>query len=415
MAGYSINRIPSEQRIFLGAQPNLWTADTAITVNPSVAKYFGEGSLEVTLEESESIYYNTDGPNGLSQQTQTTNEDVTDSVSAFVWVKTNKPVVLDFTISVLFPQSVASVSPLSTETNSVEVTSGEWTLVRMYELPRVLNNTYNYPLGMTITVSDIDGGANVTLNISHPIMYCTLDFINNPAIIQLMSKFPEFIRDQDANAEPLPYQLIRFMEAITIHTGEIIDLVNQFVYEDISEGQDGTNTNTLSALVDPIAAKREYLPWLALFSGTKIINPTTGSTPWENLPATWQGIDLIDGVDGVGLDPDKDSAPWDLIQEYNTEPAGLVEFLRWQTSTGYYGINAGTQSAIIESVKRVLSGTKTVGYEIINPFSWAIKLETLLSETPDSSLLSIGDSVDEIIELVEPSRPLGFKVLHELV
>lgn len=410
MAGYSINRIPSGQRIFLGAQPSLWTADTAISVNPSVAKYFGEGSLQVTLEESESIYYNTDGPNGLSQQTQSTNEDVTDTVSAFVWVKTDKPVILDFTISVLFPPSVVSASPLSTETNSVEVTSGEWTLVRMYQLPSVVNDAYNYPLGMTITVSDIDGGADVTLNISHPIMYCTLDFINNPAIIELMSKFPEFIRDQDANAEPLPYQLIRFMEAVTIHTGEMVDLVNQFVYEDISEGKDETNINTLSVLVDPIAAKREYLPWLALFSGTQIINPTTGFTPWENLPATWEGIDAIDGTA-----TDEDDAPWDLIQEYNTEPSGLVEFLRWQTSTGYYGVNSGTQEAIIESVKRVLIGTKTINYEIANPFSWTIKLETLLTETPDSSLLSVGDSVDEIIELVEPSRPLGFMILHELV
>jgi hypothetical protein len=410
MAGYSINRIPSEQRVFLSTLPTLWTADAAITVNPSVAKYFGEGSLQTILQESESIYYNTNGTNGLNQATQTTHEDVTDTVSAFVWVKSDKPVVLDFTISVLLPPSVISVNPISTETNSIEVTSGEWTLLRMYDLPQVVDEEYNYPLGMTITVSDIDGGTDVTLNISHPVMYCTLDFINNPGIIQLMSKFPEFVRDQDANAQPLPYQFIRFMEAISIHTGEISDLINQFIYQDISEGKDTTDADTLSILVDPIAAKREYLPWLAQFSGTQIINPTTGFTPWENLPATWQQIDLIDAVDTP-----EDAAPWELIQSYNTQPAGLVEFLRWQASTGYYGVNSGTKEAIIESVKRVLVGTKTISYEIVDPFAWTIKLETLLSETPDTSLLGVGDSVDEIIELVEPSRPLGFKVLHELV
>lgn len=410
MAGYSINRIPSEQKIFLSSVPSLWTSDVSLSSQPNVSKYFGEGSLEAVLQESESVYYNTNLSNGLSQVTQSTSQDVGDTVSGFVWVKTDKPVIIDFTISVLFPPDVMSINAVSESTRSVEVTSGEWTLLRMYELPAVVDDGYNYPLGMTITISDISGGTDVTLNISHPIMYCTLDFINNPGIIQLMSTFPEFIRDQDSKAQPLPYQLIRFMETASIHTGEIAELLNLFIYQDISEGKDTSDVNTLSALVDPIAAKRDYLPWLAQFSGTQIINPTTGFTPWANLPSTWQQIDLIDAIDTP-----EDAAPWNAIQSYNTEPAGLEEFLRWQTATGYYGINAGTKEAIIESVERVLTGTKTINYEIVSPFSWTIKVETLLSETPDASLLSVGDSVDSIISLIESTRPLGFKVLHELV
>lgn len=411
MAGYSVNRIPETQKTFLSSVPNLWTSDGVLAVQPNISQYFGEGSLEVVLQEMETVYYNSDGTNGLSQLTQATSLDTEDSVSAFVWVKTNNPVVINFTVSVLFPVGIVSATAASSQSRSISVTSGEWALLRLHDLPVIPDDAYNYPLGFSIQIEDIEGSTDVTLNISHPIIYCTLDFIDNPSIINIMSRLPEFIRDQDASAAPIPYQLIRFIEAASTHTGEIQDLLSSFIYADISEGKDESNTETLSQLVDPIAARRAYLPWLAQFSGTQIINPTTGFTPWANLPETWEGIDLLD-ADEPPLD---EAVSWEVLQNFDTEPAGLEQFLRWQASTGYYGVNSGTKQAIIDAVKRVLTGTKTVGYEVISPFDWTIKIETQQSETPDSALLSIGDTVLEILELVEPTRPLGFKVIHELV
>lgn len=352
----------------------------------------------------------TSGGNSVSSIPSVNSDDVGDTVSAFVWVKTDKPVIVDFTVYLFYPPTVFATSPFSSKSRSIAVTSGEWTLLRLYDLPVVLDDAYDYPIGFKIIVQSIEGSSTANMNISHPVIYSTLDFIDNPAIIDIMTRFPEFIRDQDANAEPLPYQFIRFMEAATIHTGEIYDLMNKFIYQDISEGRDEANPDTLSIMVEPSVALRDYLPWLAQFSGTKIINPTTGFTPWSNIPETWQQIDLIDSTDTV-----EDSVPWSALQDYNTEPTGLEPFLRWQAQYGYYGMNAGTMEAIIESVKRVLTGTKTVTYEVLEPFSWTIKVTTIQAETPDSALLAIGDEVPEIIELLEPTRPLGYIILHELV
>ena len=414
MAGYSVNRIPAQQRTFFPDVPNLWATDGSNPLLSSVAleKYPGEGSLQTKLLLGESVSYNiaTGGVHGLSSLTQTTSSDTGDTISVFVWVRTDTPIVVNFSLYLLYPQSVVASAPFASTSRSLSVTSAEWTLLRLYDLPVVADDTYNYQIGFNVTVDDIEGGPDATVNISHPVIYGTLDFINNPSIIQLMSTIPEFIRDQDANAEPLPYQLIRFLEMASIHTGEIAGLVNSFIYQDISEGYDGSNPATQSVLVDPIAANKEYLPWLAQFSGTQIINPTTGFTPWANIPATWQGIDLIDSVDTT-----QDSVEWSALQDYNTEPAGLEDFLRWQASNGFYGIRSGTQRAIIKSVERVLTGTQYVGYEVVEPFSWTIKITTLKSETPDAALMNIGDPVPEILELIEPTRPLGYKVIHELI
>jgi hypothetical protein len=424
MAGYSINKIPEQHRIFVPSISNLWASSAPVgapLVPSSTEKYPGEGSIQVSMIPEGSVSFNL-GLNesvGLSSTPRVTSSDIGDSVSVFVWVKTNRPVILDLKVYLLYPPSIVATTPFDMRSGSISVSSGEWTLLRLYDLPVMSNDVYEYPIGFKISLVSIEGGPTptVTMNISHPVIYSTLDFINNPAILEIMSRFPEFIRDEDANAEPLPYQFIRFMEAATIHTDEIYDLLNRFIYEDISEGKDITNPQTLSILVDPSVALRKYLPWLAQFSGTSIINPTTGFTPWENIPNTWQQIDLIDGEAAVPpADPNSaDAVEWSALQDYDTEPEGLEEFLRWQATNGYYGIRAGTREAIIASVERVLTGTKTVTYQVIEPFNWTIKISTLKTETPDSGLLEVGDSVAEIVDLLEPTRPLGYTIIHELV
>jgi hypothetical protein len=411
MAGYSINRIPATQRVFIPDVPNLWGFSDGFLQSSTIEKYNKEGSLQATIQEGQSLFYNTNelAKNGVSDITSTSLEDVDDSISAFVWIKSDKPIIVDFSVHILYPEGIPATTSAASSNQSISVTSGEWTLLRLYQPPVVPDDAYDYPLGFKIEVEDIEGGASAVVNISHPVIYGTLDFIDNPVIIDIMSRFPEFIRDQDANTELFPYQFIRFMEMATLHSGELYNLANGFIYQDISEGKNPADPSTLSTLVDPTVAPREYLFWLSQFSGTKIINPKTGFTPWVNLPDTWQGIDLIDEEEST-----EDAASWKAIQEFNTEPAGLEEFLRWQVSTGFYGVRAGTKEAIIDSVKRVLLGTKTVNYEVLEPFNWTVKITTLKSETPDSALLDIGDEVLEILDLIEPARPIGLRVIHEL-
>lgn len=412
MAGYSINRIPESQKILIPSVPSLWSTNGPTLSSSPIEKYEKEGSLQALLSEGDSISYNTYTGlvNGLSTLTSTNPDDVGDSVSAFVWVKSDTPIVVKFSVYILYPFGVPASSSVASESKSISVTSGEWTLLRLYDLPIVPDDAYTYPIGFRILIEDIQGGGTAIVNVSHPVIYGTLDFIDNPGLIQLASSLPEFIRDQDANAEPLPFQLARFLEAVSIHNGEIAELINNFIYQDISEGKNDADAGTLSALVNPLIAPREYLFWLAQFSGTRIVNPKTGFTPWANLPDTWQEIDLIDSEEST-----EDAAPWRAIQEYNTEPAGLEEFLRWQVSNGFYGYRSGTKEALLKSVERVLLGNKTTQYEIVEPFNWTIKIKTLKSETPDAALLPVGSSVPEILELIEPARPLGFLVIHELM
>jgi hypothetical protein len=413
MAGYSINRIPLAQKVFIPDVPSLWGfSGSSSEFNSSlVEKYNKEGSLQASMQVGQSIFYNTDEftINGTSSITSTLSGDVGDTITAFVWAKSDKPVIVDFSVHILYPAGVPASSSAASGSKSISISSGEWTLLRLYELPLVSDDSYQYPLGFKIELEDIEGGTSAQINFTHPVIYGTLDFTRNPAINQIMSRFPEFILDEDFKQEPLPYQFIRFIEMSTIHMGEMVGLLDSFIYQDISEGKDPLAPATLSTLVDPTVASRDYLFWLSQFSGTQIINPKTGFTPWVNLPEDWQGIDLIDGED-----TSEDGAPWGAIQEFNTEPAGLEEFLRWQVSTASYGMKAGTKEAIINSVKRVLLGTKTVTYEVMEPFNWTVKITTLKSETPDATLLDAGDTVLKILELIEPARPLGLRVLHEL-
>lgn len=416
MAGYSINRIPQEQKIFIPEIPSLWATNGlgACSSCPSVEKYPGEGSIQNILQQGQYISYNmgTSGGNGLSSVTSTKATDIEDTISAFVWIRTNRSMIVKFTISLLYPSNIFSTTPFASESSSFSVTSGEWTLLRLTDLPIVSDDAYQYPIALKVIVVDIENDTEATVNLSHPVIYGTLDFINNPAIIDIMRKIPEYIRNSDANAEPLPYQLMRFMEMATIHTGEMVGLLDSFVYLDISQGKFFQNSiANRSKLVDPVVASREYLPWLAQFSGTQIINPTTGFTPWENIPNTWEGIDQIDDDDPV----DEESVQWSSLQDFNTEPAGLEEFLRWQADTGYYGIRAGTKESIMKSIERVLTGNQYLEYEVLEPFSWTIRIRTLKSETPDSSLIPVGSPVPEILELVEPARPAGFLIVHELL
>ena len=44
---------------------------------------------------------------------------------------------------------------------------------------------------------------------------------------------------------------------------------------------------------------------------------------------------------------------------------------------------------------------------------WKIKIQTLLDETPDAT--TVGQSIDEMLQLMELSRPLGVVLIHEIV
>ena len=191
--------------------------------------------------------------------------------------------------------------------------------------------------------------------------------------------------------------------------GTLYDLGRGFQYSDLSEGKDVTDMETLSLLVEPDRAPREYMPWLAQFTGTKLMNPVAGSTPWANLPAEWDDLDAIDTTVDAN-----DSVAWSALQGFAPEIAGLDDFFQWQIETGYYGYAAGSIAAIREATKRVLTGTKTC--TITKRYTgspWKIKIETKVGETPDAT--TVGQSIPEMLELMELSRPLGVSLTHAII
>ena len=411
MAGYSVNRISSTSRVFTLGVPTEWDSDSVgvtLTNSATIQKYSGKGSLAAEVTDGDEIVFNRNLTTDLPVDTAccVTTNDLGDSVRAFFWIKSSARLTVNFTCELIYP---VTNSPYyaAQSTTSVGVVSGEWTLIMLDTPVAVPNDSYNYAISFLIAFNNIDG-ASADINISTPAAYGTLDFIKNPFLLSVYRQIPLYVREQDMLTELGNMQLARFLETLIIHQGEIYDLVRQIAYLDISQGKDVSDVFTLSKLVNPDVASVQYLLWLAQFTGSTIISPKTGVTPWVNLPTTWEGIDIIDDDDAAGFE----SVEWTELEQYDTSNVGNEAFLRWQVKYAYYGYAAGTRQAIEESIKRVLTGDKTLAYDITDP--WEITLQTLQSETPDSSGVTIGQPVLPLLELAEPARPLGVKVLHQV-
>jgi hypothetical protein len=416
MAGYVNNRIPENSRIFSNGASSLWNSSTTLGTSALVSRFANEGSLTASLSSGDIISFNRDIYTELPISQTVATDGINDDGDTFMvgfWIKSNKAISFTYTVSLLYPTSTLSSTPVEQHEQDISITSGEWVFVEHESRVTDPNDAYNYPISFSITVTDITGGGNADIYISFPIIWASLDFINNPILLDIYSKLPEFVRNQDSVATPFPFTLARFIEMCILHQGEMQQILTDIMYTDIAFGKDDNDPTTLSQLTDPSVAPREYIFWMAQFAGTKLINPTTGVTPWGNLPSTWQGIDMLDDADS-----EFDSSAWNIIQDSNPEPVGLDAFLEWQVSTGFYGVNAGSLESIKESVRRVLTGDKYVfafsggaspGYQ------WTVFVQTRISETPDSALLSVNDSVPSILKLIEPARPLGVIITHQLV
>lgn len=396
MAGAILNRIPINARTFTFMVDPLWTSpDVSLGFSVDEQKHAGYGSITTTLVSNAATIKFNDG--AISTSCVTTDLDLNYPVEFMCWYKSTSPSIVDVTISLYTPSNVLH----SSSTRTVVVNSTEWTLVRTNELV-VDDDTFDYRIVVTIEVSS---PANPTIYVSAPAIIGTFDFVRNEFATDIwLTYIPEFLRDDD-RAGSEPFSLVKFLDALTTVAGQIHSFAFSAAYVDISDGYSEEDDSSKSVFVDPDVADSAFLNYLSQFVGTKLVNPQTGSTPWVNLPTTWTGIDNIDLVSD-------DQVPWGQMELFDPEPAGLSDFLRWQVKYGYYGLNAGSKTAIVESVKRALSGTQNVQYSVLS--SWQIEIETFLSETPNTDGLTIGDTVPELLALIEPARPLGVSINHVL-
>lgn len=237
---------------------------------------------------------------------------------------------------------------------------------------------------------------------------------NNLFASETWIRLPEFMRDADeAQTEPdLP--LLRFIDVLTSASNDVAVLWDGYRYIPPENGGE----NEPASLLDPSVASIETIRWLAQILGVKLFNPTSGTTSWYSLESgldpdgspEWDDWETVPDTGDAGTD-----VSWDEIETF--EPGGLssiIDLLRWQVAYPYFGYKAGSKEAIVESVKQLLSGDRTVTFvTMVSGDAWKFKVQTKQSETPGSP--SVGDSVQQILDIAENAMPAGFELVHEVV
>ena len=411
--GLTINALADGEWKFTGQTvPDRWTA-TGATLETSQVEYKnnGYGSLIATLSSSSATISFNDDDENYSTTAITDSNYVAGKVESFAWLRATATATITphLTLTrVMTGTPVAEVDIFTVSGTPVVLTSGDWYLVRTDSLSvPITPTTGKYRISLSYAVTSATSGESVILH--YPTVYEQLALMRNDYVMDCWDVLPFLFKNND-NETPLPsYPLLRMMEIGMQAHGVINDIAAGFQYVDISDGKDLTDENTLSLLVQPSRIPREYIFWVAQFTGTQLLNPTAGATPWANIPATWVVFDLIDTVN----DPN-DAVAWGTLQGYAPEIAGLDDFFRWQVASGYYGYASGSIKAIREATKRVLTGTKTCTITknyLSSP--WRIRIQTKVSETPDAT--TVGESIDEMLQLMEPARPLGVVLTHEII
>lgn len=406
MAGAVKNRIPNAAQTFRDGIDGLWISGQTMDSSPfsftgDIERYDGVGSIEIPfynmgLVSYQSLLFNF---GGTSLTCITTEDDLNLPIEFSIWCKCNKPVTARMFLH--FYDSSGNI--VKEQYQDIYINSTDWVLLKTPQMT-VDTSTQSYRIASRIQFNSDTN--DVIAYLSSPVVIGVMDFANNSFASDVwLTKIPEFMRDEDRSSSQ-QFSLIKFLDVLTTAAGVIKDFVFAAAYVDESDGYSDDDDSSKSIFVDPSAADKIFLSYLSQFTGTKLINPRTGSTPWVNLPSTWMGIDNIDSV----IDQ---QVPWGTVELYAPEPADFLNFIRWQTRYGYYGLNAGSKTAVVESVKRVLTGTKTINYSVTNPYE--VTISTKIDETPNTFSLSVGDEVPEIVALIDPARPIGTLVKHVLI
>lgn len=261
---------------------------------------------------------------------------------------------------------------------------GRYGAIRTNQLtPTIGNSDYIY-VDIEITIS---GHSGADIYFTLPNLVDEEVFFENWFVQKSRSLMPDFYWDYDFEQENPKNPFFKLMDALMVVANQTREeYFGNIPYEknEIDLLSEQINPEFRSNLVDPFYVKNEYIPWLSQFNGTKIK----------------RNIVLADGSK--------------LFPNTATEN----EYARWQLNTGFYGLNAGTREAIIESARQALIFTKdgsqpTKAVALSTGFGgnvFSIRIQTLVNETPD--VTAAGQSSAAILDAIEQARPLGYKVTH---
>ena len=320
-----------------------------------------------------------------------TTSDIVLSLSSVELVKSDNGKTLSFNCRIKPPSEVTITATLSIDGQTVP--DGHLSTIPGGIYNAIQSNTVVVPDDGIVHYASIEiniaGHQNQNIYFTHPNLIDDRAFYSNYFVAAARNLMPDFYWEIDS-AQTFPTApLHKLMDILTTRANESrLEFQEIFPYEIYEYNQVSLDTESwkYSTLVNPSFVKTEYIPWLAQFTGNKIVKNIT---------------------DGNG----------NLHFADSNRARG---FLEWQLGESSYGRGAGTRKALISAASQVLGQTKdledstysvslTANY-LNDP--WSILIQTLENETPDAST---GDSSVLVLTAVEPARPLGYKIYHNTI
>lgn len=231
----------------------------------------------------------------------------------------------------------------------------------------------------------INGANNLPVFFSSPNLTHADPDLYNQFVILSQRFFPDIIRGIDDKQTNPRRPLMKLFHSLTAQASLMMDeYIRIFPYDNDELGpaqyllrDTPANIQARSQMTDVAIMSHDYMEWAAMFIGTRLLQDVQ--------------------VSGNSV----------FTQEN-------FEFHRWQLASKAYGLSSGNRNSIKEAVRNVLSGSQLVLVTSIwdgNP--WQIMIRTLTSETP--SVVSAGDTSQEVLAVAEFARPAGYILLHEVV
>lgn len=372
-----------------------WTSVNAITRSttesfvagiPSISvKADGSGAASITLPKIE-----------------TTEEYRGKVLRAFAWVylKSSSPCTIHLT---------TTSGSASTVVETTENLRGlDWSLVSVAS--DAISNTASTEASLKIEVTGLSSGEEFFVAL--PALTVPEMVLTSVSCDETYLRLPDYMRRADLEqSEPtLPFR--RFIDVLTTLANDIDTTWNLFYYVP-PEDNDGVPLR--SFLTEPELADEATMHWLATVMGTKLINPSTGFTPWGSLldeadtnqdgSTTWtELVTAVDARSDINNGPDENSTlQWGEIETFSPGFTGLSAYERWQVSSAAYGLRAGSVASIKAATLQAFPEEERSGKTIIvtrdpsDAFLIVVAVKPMLS-----------DDIGTVTEYINPAIPAGF-------
>jgi hypothetical protein len=235
----------------------------------------------------------------------------------------------------------------------------------------------------------VSGHEATNVLMTYPNLINDRAFYENEYLSYMKNFMPDFYWEIDGNQNQPTAPYHRLMDILTSSSYEVYreyEAIFKFDRDELPFSDYTAEIWANSVLVDPTYVRQKYINWLFQF---------TGNQPVKNIQTNGG-------------------------EEYFLNEGTERDFVEWQLITLAYGVSAGTRESLIGAARQVLSRTKnnepSTGAVSLTPGfggnPWVFLVRTLENETIDAET---GESSQLVLAAMEPSRPMGYSLLHETV